>query len=323
MATLSRAAAAAVKGPGSVVLALDTNANTNLSPHQRALALLQPLQPILAGLNHRNHNQFRGAQWWGSLGMLRRQLGKLVAELQEAARTSRSRPKSKSASSKAKRKRSNGLEEDDAAATAADDGPAEVRARWTRDQLVPGCYVAFSQLAADNQFATLGIVLLGALAQVHAACVQVVGGEQPVADEEGEADTRSTKTTKATAVPAGADRIMKKAASAKAVPGLGIGTVDAGEVVSREEIAAAARRGKDKADAGAAERRTEEAGSPPPKRKKREAGEAVSSSGASARLRAGLVEKGDKAAKEENAKAKKKKKAKKGDEFDALFSSLM
>ncbi|KAI1858080.1 uncharacterized protein JN550_012836, partial [Neoarthrinium moseri] len=189
---------------------------------------------------------------------------------------------------------------------------------------------AFSQLAADNQFATLGIVLLGALAQVHAACVQIVGaeaagagGEQPVADEEGEADTRSTKTTKATAVPAGADRIMKKAASAKAVPGLGIGTVDAGEVVSREEIAAAARRGKDKAGAGAAERRTEEAGSPPPKRKKREAGEAVSSSGASARLRAGLVEKGDKAAKEERAKAKKKKKAKKGDEFDALFSSLM
>lgn len=44
------------------------------------------------------------------------------------------------------------------------------RAAWLRDVLVPKCYLAFSQLTADNQFAPLGVVLLGVLAQTQAAC---------------------------------------------------------------------------------------------------------------------------------------------------------
>jgi ribonuclease MRP protein subunit RMP1 len=92
---------------------------------------LRPLQPILFGFNHRNKSQHRGAQWWASFGMLRRHLDKFIEELDRAS--------SSSASGK-KRKRSKDQNRCDAVGGRKDDGPAETRARWLKDVLVPGCY---------------------------------------------------------------------------------------------------------------------------------------------------------------------------------------
>ncbi|KAI0024710.1 hypothetical protein F4780DRAFT_550768 [Xylariomycetidae sp. FL0641] len=116
-------------------------------PHARALARLQALQPVLAGLAHRNKNQHRRSAWWGALGLLRRQgVARLIDALLRLAPS---------------QKRRAGEEE----------GVVRERARWLREVLAPEkCYRAFAQLSADNQFATLGVVLLAALAEVHAVC---------------------------------------------------------------------------------------------------------------------------------------------------------
>ncbi|KAI2469210.1 hypothetical protein F4781DRAFT_233328 [Annulohypoxylon bovei var. microspora] len=142
--------------------------------YEEALDKLQPLQPVLRGFNHRNRNQHRRAAWWAPFGMLRRHVEKLVDELLDLAATA---AKSKN------KKRKRGDESDNRAERKVRD-----HVKWLRDLLVPKCYIAFSQLTADNQFATLGVVLLGALAQVNAACIQLVG-EVVVAAGEGDSST--------------------------------------------------------------------------------------------------------------------------------------
>lgn len=99
---------------------------------------------------------------------------------------------------------------------------------------------AFSQLAADNQFATLGIVLLGVLASVRAACVRLVGEPPLQAPEaEGPAGEKKEKSTPATAITAGAAMTAGGGRGGGLLP-----LPDLGEVVSRKEVAvAAAARG--------------------------------------------------------------------------------
>lgn len=160
---------------------------------------------------------------------------------------------------------------------------------------------AFSQLAADNQFATLGVVLLGALAQVRRACVCLVGeGAEAVtatapspASASGPTAT-ATSTTTATAAA--------RATTSKSPSGAGgMGeAVDVGEAVSRDALVGAAGHGR-----------------PPKKRKKTSAGDTPLEAGA------GLGDHPAPDRKEPDVKpAKKKKKAKKGDEFDNLFSAI-
>ncbi|KAJ1337617.1 ribonuclease MRP protein subunit RMP1 [Microdochium nivale] len=155
--------------------------------YQRALDALAPLEPLLAGFARRNKNQHRRARWWASLGMLRRGgVGKLTVELAAAAvskaavRRRHGQACSTNSSTSTKKPASNNNNTTAAAMYREDDGQhlldaADRRAEWARDVLVPKCYIQFSQLAADSQFATLGVVLLGALAQVHAACVMLAG----------------------------------------------------------------------------------------------------------------------------------------------------
>jgi ribonuclease MRP protein subunit RMP1 len=157
---------------------------------------------------------------------------------------------------------------------------------------------AFSQLAADNQFATLGLVLLGVLAQVNTACVHLVGER---------AETDGLPTTPAE--PIGSS---KKKGQLRASGGVAADddTVDRGQVVSREEVA---RSGKllETTEGPPAKRKTKGAGDVPPSQKKEQQN---------------VVPKEDKATvgKEKSAKKKKNKgkKGKSGDEFDDLFSSL-
>ncbi len=139
------------------------NGNGNGNRYRRALDRLAPLRPVLAGLNHRNRNQHRGARWWGAFGMLRRHVGKLADELDvAAARMARLSSSSSSSSSssrtdeRGKRKRRddepdrNGVVVGPAAAAAL--AGADGRAAWLRDALVPRCYlyVYASELSSSS-----------------------------------------------------------------------------------------------------------------------------------------------------------------------------
>ncbi|KAL7626267.1 RNase MRP subunit [Parahypoxylon ruwenzoriense] len=301
-------------GPGTAAAAATVGSNTakngngngndncNDTPaneYEEALSALQPLRPILGGLNHRNRNQHRRAAWWGTFGMLRRHVERLVGELLNyAALVAKSKSKSINSDSKKKknkRKRDNDGNNDD---NDRDDGssssiPGEKQMRdhvgWLRDVLVPKCYIAFSQLAADNQFATLGVVLLGALAQVHVACVRLVGDAATLSldDKEGSHMSRTLDNTSATTTVSTREPNVGSSSSSTArlpacsdtdKPGRA-----GGAVISRDE-AAKAEKQKEKA---------------PPKDKNT-----------------------DTAGKEAVKPVKKKRKVKKGDEFDDLFKGL-
>lgn len=47
-------------------------------------ASLLPIQHLLHLTAHRNKNQHRIAKWWASFSILRRQLGKLIAALEDS-----------------------------------------------------------------------------------------------------------------------------------------------------------------------------------------------------------------------------------------------
>lgn len=151
---------------------------------------------------------------------------------------------------------------------------------------------AFSQLAADNQFATLGVVLLGALAQVRRACVCLVGEDPEAASAVAAAAAATAPPPASALVPTTTTAATVAARNPKAAGGADE-AVDVGEVVSRDALVCAT------------------AGDRPPKKRKKPA----------ARANPGDPPAPDR--KEVDVKpVKKKKKAKGGDEFDNLFSSL-
>ncbi|KAI0481676.1 hypothetical protein F4859DRAFT_475561 [Xylaria cf. heliscus] len=156
-----------------------------VAPYAQALSRLEPLQPVLAGLAHRNHNQHCRAAWWRCFGMLRRNCARLVENLVVAAAAARKNAARAAKASKAKSKKRRreelasggpvtGAGGNDDALSVQGSGPemetVAGHATWVHDVLAPKCYLAFSQLTADNQFAPLGVVLLGILAQIKAAC---------------------------------------------------------------------------------------------------------------------------------------------------------
>ncbi|KAI8953914.1 hypothetical protein F4801DRAFT_534870 [Xylaria longipes] len=180
----------AARGAQTTTQILSVNASIaeaetqEVTPYSQALSRLEPLQPVLAGLAHRNHNQHRRAAWWRCFGMLRRNCAKLVENLVvaiAAARKNAARA-AKAAKTKSKKRRREELasgrpvtEEsgNDAPGVQGSEPEIEIvasHAAWLHNVLAPKCYLAFSQLTADNQFAPLGVVLLGILAQIKAAC---------------------------------------------------------------------------------------------------------------------------------------------------------
>ncbi|KAI0554209.1 hypothetical protein F4679DRAFT_579820 [Xylaria curta] len=164
------------------------------TPYSQALSRLEPLQPVLAGLAHRNHSQHRRAAWWRCFGMLRRSCAKLagtlVVAIAAAHRTAARAAKAARAKSRKRRREElasgapvtvtmTAVGASDALVVQGNRSQMEIitsHAAWLHDVLAPKCYLAFSQLAADNQFAALGVVLLGILAQVKAACDCVASG---------------------------------------------------------------------------------------------------------------------------------------------------
>ncbi|KAK8927571.1 hypothetical protein H634G_05171 [Metarhizium anisopliae BRIP 53293] len=106
-------------------------------PHARTT--LNTILPLLDAFNHRHHNQHRTSHWWATFGILRRSLRALAECLdQPVVDSSRNRT-----------------------------DQAVVRASWLNTHALPRAFLAFSQLAADNQHAPLGLFLLTVLSQVH------------------------------------------------------------------------------------------------------------------------------------------------------------
>ncbi|KAL7805393.1 hypothetical protein V8C44DRAFT_340930 [Trichoderma aethiopicum] len=119
---------------------------------------LSPLLPILNAFNHRHHNQHRLAHWWPVFRILRRTIRALIDDLALLSSTSLSSSKS---TSRPRR---------DAAASPS----PPPRAIWLSRHFIPRAYIAFSQLAADNQHAPLGLLLLAILSRVHAVVTQLL-----------------------------------------------------------------------------------------------------------------------------------------------------
>ncbi|KAF5619401.1 ribonuclease mrp subunit rmp1 [Fusarium tjaetaba] len=123
---------------------------------------LAPLIPILNGFAHRHKNQHSSTHWWSSFSILRRAVRNLVNDLN-------SRPR---------KVKSGGVKRDV--------HPALARAKWMMRHVVPGAFVwvanrmlvsthsTFSQLAADNQHAPLGLLLLSVLARTNTILSQLV-----------------------------------------------------------------------------------------------------------------------------------------------------
>ncbi|RYP23116.1 hypothetical protein DL767_008903 [Monosporascus sp. MG133] len=306
----------------------DDNANR----YRSALDELLPLRPVLAGLNHRNKNQHRGARWWGAFGMLRRHVGKLADELDVAAArfakilsssssSTNANAGDNSSSSKKKRKRGDGGGGETPVVTAIPAlATADERAKWLRDALLPKCYLAFSQLAADNQFATLGVVLLGVLAQVHAACVRLVG---EAAAEPVEAVSSSLLSASPSGAPAA---VTSRGGSSNPAAAMGPDKEPGGTVVSREEVARAEKRRR-KQQQQQQQQEEEGSSSRPPPLPGRESDDRSSTvakedTAGSTTVTAVAREEGKGEKQPRPAQKKTKKKAKKGDEFDNLFKSL-
>ncbi|KAF5647768.1 ribonuclease MRP subunit rmp1 [Fusarium sp. NRRL 25303] len=160
---------------------------------------LAPLIPILNGFAHRHKNQHSSSHWWSSFSVLRRAVRNLVNDLN-------SRPR-KVKSGNVKR----------------DVHPALARAKWMMRHVVPGAFVTFSQLAADNQHAPLGLLLLSVLARTNTILSQLV----PDHDHNPPIST-STKT-----MSSEPSKLKTSDSRADGAPDAG---VDMGVAISRDEL---------------------------------------------------------------------------------------
>ncbi|KAK4059642.1 hypothetical protein Trihar35433_10689 [Trichoderma harzianum] len=118
----------------------------NSSTAATATTSLSPILPILNAFNHRHHNQHRLAHWWPVFRIFRRTIRSLIDDLTSRRRQDAISP--------------------------------PPRAIWLNKHFISRAYIAFSQLAADNQHAPLGLLLLAILARTHTALTQLL--DQPI-----------------------------------------------------------------------------------------------------------------------------------------------
>ncbi|KAF7886704.1 uncharacterized protein EAF02_003351 [Botrytis sinoallii] len=121
-----------------------------LTPNPHHASLLS-LTHLLHLTHHRNKNQHRLSKWYISFGILRRQLSRLLSMIPEhVMESSRGKVKGKARERKEREERE-----------------LQSLVRFIQEDVVPVCYLAFSQLVANNQYATLGLMLMGCLARFY------------------------------------------------------------------------------------------------------------------------------------------------------------
>ncbi|TEA10204.1 Ribonuclease MRP protein subunit rmp1 [Colletotrichum sidae] len=141
----------------------------NASSHHDALsqctATLSSALQVLDSFNRRNKNQHRVASWWTQFGLLRRCARKLddtlavyllSLQVRNLKRAKQSQPQVLSRNGKA-------LDHD-----------LTSQARKFVESTIPLSFLAFTQLAADNQHAALGLVLLGVLASINSVVTRLL-----------------------------------------------------------------------------------------------------------------------------------------------------
>ncbi|OAA37485.1 hypothetical protein NOR_07184 [Metarhizium rileyi] len=121
-------------------IATSSHGQTSPSTHA-ARATLAAVIPLLNAFNHRHHNQHRVSHWWAAFGQFRRSLRCLAERLDQQQRLD------------------NRLDRTEPAVIAL--------ASWLDTHALPRAFHRFSQLAADNQHAPLGLFLLAVLGQIH------------------------------------------------------------------------------------------------------------------------------------------------------------
>ncbi|KAG6364341.1 hypothetical protein INS49_005942 [Diaporthe citri] len=307
----------------------NTKATTKTPPDlptlQSSLTRLSTAAHLLDGFVHRNKNQHRGTRWWAPFDMLRRSVRKLVPDLEGAVQRSELLSSSSSGGASAKRRKTN-----DKGAGAGAKQPelekVEARAQWVHDVVAIKAFEAFTQLLADRQFAQLGLMLIGVLAQVEASVAPFVRpAEPPGGDDENDAAGQDpARAVVARMAARRADGPVASQVGGSASSSLGAGHEDdLGVAISRDELGDDDEGEEEDVTSGRPRRP-----SPPPKEKRPEKGESKGKK----RPRAddtgsSRIAKPEKPARPElsrdEKKAKKKKKKKGGDEFDDLFSSLM
>ncbi|KAJ0158771.1 hypothetical protein CTA2_10941 [Colletotrichum tanaceti] len=256
------------------------------------VAALVPVLQIFDGFNHRNKNQHRVARWWARFDLLRRSVRRLHDALEARVRHRHAQsfkaPSKKSASKAiAGAVIGNGNRRDNAL-----DGHVTARARLLLDTIIPSSFIAFSQLAADNQHAALGLCLLGVLARINSTVAPLVsrqserGGDMPITNPSASHDAVTVTEDQAASEPMG----------------LGV-------AISRDQLKLAAK--------------------PPTRRPRKDEWDAVTST--ATKKKRNMVDASDSESEPSSkpVKLKKpekkpgKKKSKRGDEFSDLFSSLI
>ncbi|TGO09235.1 hypothetical protein BTUL_0174g00180 [Botrytis tulipae] len=137
------------------------------NPHHASLLSLTHLLHLT---HHRNKNQHRLSKWYISFGILRRQVSRLLSIIPEhVMESSRGKVKGKARERKEREERE-----------------LQSLVKFVQEDVVPGCYLAFSQLVANNQYATLGLMLMGCLARLYKVlgALRVFTAEE-IADQAG------------------------------------------------------------------------------------------------------------------------------------------
>ncbi|KAL0473704.1 hypothetical protein QR685DRAFT_183376 [Neurospora intermedia] len=181
------------------------------------LPILTPALEILSRFHHRNKNQHRLSKWWVEADMLRRHLRKLIEAAnewcdKEPERKGKRRKEEARRKKKEKYERLGRVEKKQDGVVGQKGGEEEVkgedreeeeeeedkearevrlRAEHLRGKLGPRAYFAFSQLSADRQFAHLGLMLLGVLAQVDKALSAFA--PVPIDDDDAAADDEAAE----------------------------------------------------------------------------------------------------------------------------------
>ncbi|KAF4444087.1 ribonuclease mrp subunit rmp1 [Fusarium acutatum] len=168
---------------------------------------LASLIPILNGFAHRHKNQHSSTHWWSSFSILRRAVRNLVNDL----------------SSRPRKVKSGGVKRDV--------HPALARAKWMMRHVVPGAFVTFSQLAADNQHAPLGLLLLSVLARTNTILSQLVPDQ----------DHNPPVSTSTKPMPSEPSKHKTSDLGTDGAPNAG---VDMGVAISRDELLSTQKKTK-------------------------------------------------------------------------------
>ncbi|ROT38822.1 hypothetical protein SODALDRAFT_333450 [Sodiomyces alkalinus F11] len=146
---------------------------------------------VLDRFNHRHKNQHRVATWWARFDLFRRSVRRLLDTISTYEQLHGRYARARSTAKQRDRKEPSEL--------VSQRDAILKRARWLSGHVIPTVYLPFTQLVADNQHATLGLLLLGLTSRVKAAIAPLLGDAQ-----EPHPPPQVTSTTEPSQLPSSA-----------------------------------------------------------------------------------------------------------------------